>query len=120
MSDEQTKYEVTAISGRKPTVFEFLRAKNESEYPTDDAKVYAEVISKMNLGDLQTHAMDKGIKPSPDRRKLESILINQFKAVIAKRKANKQSRKMSQQDIENAEKNRQKSIERAGFLRTRV
>jgi hypothetical protein len=120
MSEEQTKYEVTAISGRKPTIFEYLRAKSETEYPTDDVKVYAEAIAKMNLGDLQTHAMDKGIKPSPDRRKLESNLINQFKAIMSKRKANRQSRKVSQQDVENAERQRQKSIERAGFLRTRV
>lgn len=120
MSEEETKYEVSAINGRKPSVFEYLRKKKEYEYPTDDVRVYAEAIAKMNLGDLQTHAMDKGIKPSPDRRKLEAVLINQFKSVALKRKANKQSRKVSAEDIQQMELKRQKSIERAGFLRTRV
>jgi hypothetical protein len=64
--------------------------------------------------------MDKGIKPSPDRRKLESNLINQFKLTTSKRTASKQSRKFTQKDVETIEKQRQKSIERAGFLRTRV
>lgn len=117
---EELKYEVTGENGRKPSIFEYLRMRNEHQYPTDDIKVYAEAISKMNLGDLQTHAMDKGIKPSPDRRKLEANLINQFKSIALKRKASKESRKITPDEVQRIEKQRQKSIERAGFLRTRV
>lgn len=116
---EDNKYEVHGIHGQKPSVFDFLRAKRETEYPTDNVDVYAEALSRMNLGDLQTHAMDKGIKPSPDRRKLETHLINQFKAITAKRKANHKSRKMTAEEIQRLEIQRQKSIERNGFLRTR-
>ena len=36
-------------SGKNPSVFDFLRSKAEFEYPTEDVKVYASVISKMNL-----------------------------------------------------------------------
>lgn len=114
-----TKYVSTAINGKNPSIFDFLRMKGENVYPTDDLEVYASCISKMNLGDLQTHAMDKGIKPSPDRRKLETHLINQFKAITAKRKANHKSRKMTAEEIQRLEIQRQKSIERNGFLRTR-
>ena len=105
-------------NGRNPSVFDFLRSKAEFEYPTEDLKVYASVISKMNLGDLQTHAMDKGIKPSPDRRRLEAVLVNQFKSVISKRNASKASRKFTPEQIESIELQRKKSLERAGFLRT--
>lgn len=117
---EELKYEVTGENGKKPSIFEYLRMRAEHLYPTDDIKVYAEAIAKMNLGDLQTHAMDKGIKPSPDRRKLEANLINQFKSVVLRKKAAKESRKISSQEVQRIEQQRQKSIERAGFLRTRV
>lgn len=117
---EQNKYEVTGQNGRKPSVFDFLRLKGEFQYPTEDVNIYAESLSKMNLGDLQTHAMDKGIKPYADRRRLELALINNFKTVMAKKKALKSSRKISSEEIEEIERQRQKSIERAGFLRTRI
>jgi hypothetical protein len=120
MKNTETLHEVTGKSGHKPSTFDFLRARRESEYPTEDIDVYAEALSKMNLGDLQTHAMDKGIKPCPDRRKLESNLINQFKVIMAKRRANKRTRKMSPEELERLERQRQKSIERNGFLRTRI
>jgi len=62
--------------------------------------------------------MDKGIKPSPDRRRLEAVLVNQFKTVMSKRKASKASRKFTPEQIETIELQRKKSLERAGFLRT--
>lgn len=117
---EETKHEITGENGRKPSTWDYLRARAEHSFPTDDVRVYAESLSKMNLGDLQTHAMDKGIRPSPDRRKLEASLINHFKTIQAKRSANRASRKITSEEKERIEKQRQKSIERAGFLRTRV
>ena len=118
--NEELKHEITGENGRKPSTWDYLRMRAEHSYPTEDVQVYAESISKMNLGDLQTHAMDKGIRPSSDRRKLESSLINHFKVIQAKRSANKASRKFTAEEKERIEKQRQKSIERAGFLRTRV
>ena len=120
MSTEITKHTSTAINGQNPTIFDYLRAKGEYSYPTEDVQVYASSISKMNLGDLQTHAMDKGIKPSSDRRRLEVALINQFKSVMSKRKAAKLTTKMTQEKIDEIEAQRQKSIERASGLRTFV
>lgn len=118
MKEEEMKNIAHGENGRNPSIFDFLRSKSEFEYPTEDVKVYASTISKMNLGDLQTHAMDKGIKPSPDRRRLEAVLVNQFKSVMSKRKASKASRKFTPEQIENIELQRKKSLERAGFLRT--
>jgi hypothetical protein len=118
MKQEEMKNVVHGENGKNPSVFDFLRSKAEFEYPTEDVKVYASVISKMNLGDLQTHAMDKGIKPSPDRRRLEAVLINQFKTVVAKRKAAKKSRKFTAEQITTMDEQRKKSLERSGFLRT--
>jgi hypothetical protein len=119
MNTEENKYEVTGENGKKPSVWEYIRMRGEYQYPTTDINVYAEAIAKMNLGDLQTHAMDKGIKPSPDRRRLEVMLLNQFKATLARRKANKQTRKLDFDEKQRLEEQRKKSIERAGFLRTR-
>jgi hypothetical protein len=118
MNEEINKHIVHGENGRNPSIFDFLRSKAEFEYPTDDIKVYSDAISKMNLGDLQTHAMDKGIKPSSDRRRLESVLINQFKNVMLKRKASKRSRKFTEDQIKTMEEQRKKSLERSGFLRT--
>lgn len=119
MSKEENKYQVTGESGKKPSLFEYLRMRSEFQYPTEDVQVYAEAIARMNLGDLQTHSMDKGVKPSPDRRKLEVLLINQFKSTLLKRKVGKESRKIGAEEKKILEDQRQKSIERSGFLRTR-
>lgn len=117
MSTDINKYMVTGENGQNPSVFDYLRLKGEMSYPTEDVKVYANSIAKMNLGDLQTHAMDKGIKPSGDRRRLEQALINQFKQVIAKRKAAKQTTKFTQEQIKDMEEKRIRSIQRNSALR---
>lgn len=120
MSIELTKNISTAINGQNPSLFDYLRMKGEYSYPTDDAKVYASSIASMNLGDLQTHAMDKGIKPSSDRRRLEIALLNQFKSVMNKRKASKMTNKFTPEQIKDMEEKRRLSIERAGDLRARL
>lgn len=113
-----TKHTATAINGQNPTTWDFLRAKGEFSYPTEDVNVYAKILSQMNLGDLQAHAMDKGIKPSSNRRQLESVLVNNFRSIMGRRKANKLNRKKTAEEIKQLEEKRQKSIERNGFLRT--
>jgi len=117
MSEDINKYIVTAENGRQPSVFDYLKLRGEFSYPTEDVEVYARSIQKMNLGDLHTHAMDKGIKPSHDRRRLEHALIAQFKQVSFKRQASKQSNKFTSEQLKQIEEKRQKSIERSSSLR---
>lgn len=117
MDQDINKYTATAINGQNPSLFDYLRMKGEYSYPTEDAKVYASSIGRMNLADLQKHAMDKGIKPSSDRKRLELTLLNQFKSVMAKRQAAKVTRKLTPEQLKEAEEKRQKSIDRAGDLR---
>lgn len=117
MKDDINKHVVTGEGGKNPSVFDYLRLKGEFSYPTESVEVYSRSIAKMNLGDLQTHAMDKGIKPSGDRRRLESALISQFKQVVAKRSAAKMSNKFTADQIKKMEEKRKKSIERSAGLR---
>jgi hypothetical protein len=117
---DTTKHIITGEHGTNPSLNDFLKLRGEYQYPTEDPKVYASSIAKMNLADLQTHAINKGIKPTGDRRRLECALVNQFKSVIAKRKATSLSTKLTAEQILELEEKRKKSIERAGNLRVLV
>lgn len=114
---EESKYTAKAVNGPNPTVFDYLKAKGSFNFPTDDVQVYAQAVANMNLGDLQAHAIDKGVRPSSDRRRLELALVNNFKQIIARKKANANSLKRSKEQIEKEEELRQKSLERSGHLR---
>ncbi len=113
-----SNYEITGENGQQPSIFEFLRRKGEANYPTDNVQVYANTLQKMNLADLQTHAMDHGIKPCPDRQKLQALLLNEFKRVVSKRNEAKVNRKVSAEELKRQAEIRRKSIERSSFLRT--
>lgn len=118
MSTDINKYITTAETDKNPSVFDYLRLRGEFAYPTDSVEVYAKSLTAMNLGDLHTHAMDKGIKPSHDRRRLEQALLNQFKQVTARRKAAKTNSKFTAEQLKEIEQKRQRSIERNTALRT--
>lgn len=47
-------------------------------YFTDNIKEYTRAIEKMNLAELQDHAISLGFKPSHNRLNLEKTLITQF------------------------------------------
>lgn len=117
MKTDINKYITTAETGKNPSVFDYLKLRGEFAYPTDNVEVYARSLSLMNLGDLHTHAMDKGIKPGHDRRRLEQSLLNQFKQVTARRKAAKNSSKFTAEQLKEIEEKRQRSIERNTALR---
>lgn len=55
-----------------------FNSRQERLYPTENAKEYKSIIEKMNLAELQDHAISLGFKPSHNRQNLEKTLISQF------------------------------------------
>ena len=53
-------------------------SKFEGNYNTQDSLEYANFMRKMNLAELQEHAVKVGIVPSTDRKKLETVLAKEF------------------------------------------
>lgn len=48
------------------------------KYDVSSPAEYKRLITKMNIGDLQVHAVKLGLKPSRNRAMLEKTLINAF------------------------------------------
>ena len=73
--------EVTITPKRKfnslDELFNFSR-KKQNLIKADTFEQYKLEIEKMNLADLQTHAISLSLKPSKDRAMLEKALLNNF------------------------------------------
>lgn len=52
--------------------------KFQKSYNVETKEEYTKQLSRLNLVDIQNHAMKLGIVPLPDRRRLERVLINEF------------------------------------------
>lgn len=61
------------------TINEVLGKKEFGPYKTDNEADYAASIERMNLSDLQAHAIKCGIRPGTDRKKLIARLLKEFK-----------------------------------------
>lgn len=78
---EKTKKVVADKSNR--TLAEILHAVPGLPYATSALSEYIDEISKMNLIDIQEHAVSIGIRPSSDRMVLEKTLTNIFKSSMS-------------------------------------
>ncbi len=100
------KFKHTA-DGRKQeplSIYDVLGMK-ATPYGTTDEPEYRKKINSMNLSDLQSHAMELGLKPSNDRRFLEERLVKQFKVSRSSYKAASVKRpKMDPEKRERAKK----------------
>jgi hypothetical protein len=56
-----------------------LGIKTSNPYTASNLEEYKQQISKLNLLDLQEHAVTVGLRPSSDRGMLEKTLINLFR-----------------------------------------
>ena len=55
-----------------------FNSRQDRLYPTNNIKEYQSIIEKMNLAELQDHAISLGFKPSHNRQNLEKTLVAQF------------------------------------------
>lgn len=51
---------------------------NTKKYDVKTVSEYKKLIKRMNIGDLQVHAVKLGLKPSRNRSMLEKTLVNTF------------------------------------------
>lgn len=73
------------IEKQKPTTLEQLwGGTGISNYGTLDEKVYEDKLDKMNLADLQVHAVNYGLIPKDDPKILKQRLMNLFRSHISK------------------------------------
>lgn len=61
------------------SIDEILDGKIQSKYFTDDEKIYANYLDKMNTSDLQTHSASLGIMFNQDRGIVIKRLMKEFK-----------------------------------------
>ena len=76
----KTKKKVNSIKNEMKTLAEIMGTVPTSPYQTNIINDYIVQMSKMNLIELQKHAVGVGIRPSGDRILLEKTLINVFKS----------------------------------------
>ena len=62
------------------TILEILSKTPTSPYNTKAINEYSSQLQKMNLLEMQTHAIGLGIRPCGDRELLQKTLINLFKS----------------------------------------
>jgi hypothetical protein len=65
----------------KPTfksLNDLFNFSNKTKYDVKTIAEYKKLIKQMNIGDLQTHAVKLGLKPSRNRAMLEKTLLNTF------------------------------------------
>jgi hypothetical protein len=65
---------------KQKTLSEILGFRVQSPYETKDIVTYERSLKKMNMLDLQSHAIELGLRPSDDRHLLEKTLVNTFKS----------------------------------------
>lgn len=80
------KKKVEDSSGNEPgnkfnfkSLDEVFSSNARNPYKTNSKDSYENQIKKMNIADLQTHAISLGIKPSRNRTMLERNLISLFR-----------------------------------------
>jgi hypothetical protein len=59
-------------------VISSFKSRQDRLYSTDNIKEYQRSIEKMNLAELQDHAISLGFRPSHNRTNLEKTLVAQF------------------------------------------
>lgn len=82
MKKKKTKVDVKAEISKPigpKSIKEILGVKEESDYATTSELEYEEQISKLNMIDLQNHAIKLGFRPSSDRPLLMRTLVSEFR-----------------------------------------
>lgn len=69
---------INGENGKNLTLKEMLATSKFASYKTENVEEYMQKIKAMNLSDLHVHAIDLGIRPHSDRRRMERLLIQEF------------------------------------------
>lgn len=78
---KRTKETIVENKRIKPTfksLNDLFNFGNKNKYDVKTISEYKRSIKQMNIGDLQTHAVKLGLRPSRNRAMLEKTLINTF------------------------------------------
>lgn len=72
------KHKADGQNGKNPTLRDMLATSKFANYRVEDMDEYTKKIRAMNLSDLHYHAIQLGIKPHSDRRRMERLLFQEF------------------------------------------
>lgn len=65
-------------SGSKPSVHQMMNFSAFGRYKAKTLEDYQKRLASMNLSDLHRHAIDFGVKPNSDRKRMTNALSSQF------------------------------------------
>lgn len=65
-------------NGAKPSVHQMMNFSAFSRYKAPTLEDYQKRIASMNLSDLHRHAIQFGIRPSSDRKRMTQALSSQY------------------------------------------
>lgn len=65
--------------GDKPSFFEQVGFSNFSKFNAKTEEEYLTKLKGMNLSDLHTHAVKLGVRPNSDRKRMEKVLVQEFR-----------------------------------------
>lgn len=75
---EKVVKEMKRVKPQFKSLHELFNFGDRAKYDVSNIVDYKSMISKMNIGDLQIHAVKLGLKPSRNRAMLEKTLLNSF------------------------------------------
>lgn len=75
---EKGAVETKRVKPQFKSLHELFNFGDKAKYEVSNVADYKSMIGRMNIGDLQIHAVKLGLKPSRNRAMLEKTLLNAF------------------------------------------